>query len=121
MVKLRVPHKYAVLTGLTLRFIPTVEKDLSSIKESQQCRGLELKTIRQKTRGLISIALPLILRTLKRTHDVALSMELTGYTLLSRRTMLRTLELSSIDYFYLAVCLFYFAAIVGWRVYPNVA
>ncbi len=119
MVKLRIPHKYAVLIGLTLRFIPTVEKDLSAIKEGQQCRGLELKTIRQKTRGLISIALPLILRTLKRTHDVALSMELKGYTLFLRRTMLRTLEFSKTDYFFLVVCLFYFAAIVCWKVYPH--
>jgi energy-coupling factor transport system permease protein len=117
MVKLRIPHKYAVLLGLTLRFIPVVEKDLSTILESQQTRGLQLKTIRQKAKGLISISLPLILRTLKRAQDVALSMELKGYTLYSRRTLLRTLKWTKMDYCCLIMGLLYFGVVMVWNVY----
>jgi len=118
MVELGIPHKYAVLLGLALRFIPVVEKDLGTIIESQQTRGLELKTIRQKISGLASVSLPLILRTLKRAQDVALSMELKGYTLYTRRTLLRSLKLTSIDYFCLVMSLFYFGLVAVWNVYP---
>lgn len=118
MVELRIPHRYAVLLGLTLRFIPVVEKDLHTIIESQQTRGLELKTIRQKVKGLISILLPLILRTLKRAQDVAQSMELKGYTLYPRRTLLRTLELTRVDYICLVTGSLYFGLVTVWNVYP---
>lgn len=118
IMEMRIPHKYAVLLGLTLRFIPVVEKDLRTIIESQQTRGLKLKTIRQRVRGLVSISLPLILRTLKRAQDVALSMELKGYTLYTRRTLLRSLKLTSMDYFCLAIGLLYFGLVAVWNVYP---
>lgn len=117
MMELGIPHKYAVLLGLTLRFIPVVEKDLHTIIESQQTRGLELKTIRQKVSGLASISPPLILRTLKRAQDVALSMELKGYTLYTRRTLLRSLKLTIMDYFCLVISLFHFGLVTVWNVY----
>jgi energy-coupling factor transport system permease protein len=78
---------------------------------------MELKTIRQKARGLISISLPLLLRTLKRTQDVALSMELKGYTLYSRRTLLRTLQWEKTDSYCLVTGIFYFGLIAAWNVY----
>lgn len=80
LVKLKVPAKYAVLVGLALRFLPIMEKDLRNIYESQESRGLELTTTWQKAKGLLPVMLPLILRALKRAQEVALSMELKGYT-----------------------------------------
>ena len=115
MVKLGFPHKYAVLVGLTLRFIPVLEKDLANIKEGQQTRGMELLTIGQKVKGLFSIALPLLLRTLKRTGDVALYMELKGYTLHRRRTFLRTLQWRRIDFVCLAGGALYFGILASWK------
>lgn len=42
--------------------------------------------------------LPLILKALKRSEEVALSMELKGYTLYQERTFLQTIAFSKLDY-----------------------
>ncbi|ATW26889.1 energy-coupling factor transporter transmembrane component T family protein [Candidatus Formimonas warabiya] len=98
LVKLRLPPKYAVLVGLALHFLPVMEKDLTAIYESQQARGLELSTFFQKVKGLLPVMLPLILKALKRSGEVALAMELKGYTLYPQRTFLQTIAFTKLDY-----------------------
>ncbi|HHT62245.1 MAG: energy-coupling factor transporter transmembrane component T family protein [Bacillota bacterium] len=98
LTKFHLPSRYAVLVGLALRFLPIMEKDLAAIYESQQSRGLELNTFFQKVKGLMPIMLPLILRALKRGNEVALSMELKGYTFHDQRTFLRSIAFSKLDY-----------------------
>jgi len=112
LVKLHLPHKYAALVGLALRFLPILEKDLEAIYESQQSRGLELTTTWQKAKGLLPVALPLILRALKRAQEAALSMELKGYTLYPERTFLKTLRFSKIDCLICSALCAYFSGVV---------
>ncbi|MGI6630557.1 MAG: energy-coupling factor transporter transmembrane component T family protein [Bacillota bacterium] len=99
LIKFHLPPNYAVLVGLVFHFLPIMEKDLAAIYESQQSRGLELDTFFQKVKGLLPIMLPLILKALKRGNEVALSMELKGYTLHDQRTFLRTIAFSKLDYY----------------------
>lgn len=98
LIKFHLPPKYAVLVGLALHFLPIIEKDLAGIYESQQARGLELTTLRQKIKGLMPVILPLILKALKRSEEVALSMELKGYTLHQERTFMHAIAFSRLDY-----------------------
>lgn len=110
-VKLGLPHKYAILTGMTLYFLPVIEKDLREIYESQQSRGLELNTVFQKVKGLFPVIMPLILRSLKRTKEVALSMELKGYSRYSTRTFLGSISFKSVDYMALCTMIVYFSSL----------
>jgi len=114
-VKSRLPHKYAVLIGMTLHFLPVIEKDLQDIYESQQARGLELTTGLQKAKGLLPVMLPLILRSLKRTQEVALSMELKGYTRHSTRTFLESISFSSVDTIVFCSMIVYFGALISFQ------
>ncbi|AOT72038.1 energy-coupling factor transporter transmembrane component T family protein [Geosporobacter ferrireducens] len=111
-VKLGLPQKYAVLLGLALHFLPIMEKDLQMIYESQQARGLELETTWQKAKGLVPIILPLILRSLKRSQEIALSMELKGYNRFSARTFLSSISFSSADYFAFGFLVIYFCGLI---------
>ncbi|MBI5248379.1 MAG: energy-coupling factor transporter transmembrane protein EcfT [Desulfomonile tiedjei] len=112
-VRLGMPHRYAVLPGLALRFLPVLEKDLRAIFESQQARGLDLSTTRQKIKGLVPVVLPLILKSLKRAKDVSLYMELKGYGRYSNRTFMHALGFNQSDWIGLASVCCYFA-ILGW-------
>ncbi len=112
LVKLGLPQKYAVLLGLALHFLPIMEKDLRTIYDSQQARGLELTTTWQKVKGLVPIILPLILRALKRAQEVALSMELKGYTRFPSRTFLDRIVFTSGDYFVFSSLLVYFSGLI---------
>jgi len=117
LVKFHLPPKYAVLVGLALHFLPVMEKDLTAIYESQQARGLELSTFFQKVKGLMPVMLPLILKALKRSEEVALSMELKGYTLHQERTFLHTIAFSKLDYGAGAIILTYFSLILYlWQI-----
>jgi energy-coupling factor transport system permease protein len=114
MAKLCIPHRYAVLPGLALRFLPILEKDLKVIFETLQARGLELSSIRQKFRGLLTVVLPLVLKTLKRSEEVSLYMELKGYGRYPTRTFLSALSFSRRDWVWLAGILCYFAVFAAW-------
>ncbi|WP_303864370.1 energy-coupling factor transporter transmembrane protein EcfT [Alkalibaculum bacchi] len=115
-VKLGLPHKYAILTGMTLYFLPVIEKDLKEIYESQQSRGLELSTIFQKVKGLFPVIMPLILRSLKRTKEVALAMELKGYTRYSTRTFLGSISFKTVDYIALCIMVMYFGSLFALQI-----
>lgn len=115
-VKSGLPHKYAILTGMTLHFIPVIEKDLQDIYESQQARGLELTTGLQKVKGLLPVMLPLILRSLKRTKEVALSMELKGYTRYPTRTFLESISFSSADTIVFCSIIVYFGGLISFQI-----
>jgi energy-coupling factor transport system permease protein len=114
MAKLGIPHQYAVLPGLALRFLPILEKDLKVIFETLQARGLELTSIRQKCRGLLTVVLPLVLTTLKRSEEVSLYMELKGYGRYSTRTVLTSLSFRRRDWVGLVSICCYFAVITAW-------
>ncbi|MEL7566812.1 MAG: energy-coupling factor transporter transmembrane component T [Dehalobacterium sp.] len=112
LVKFHLPPKYAVLVGLALHFLPVMEKDLAAIYETQQARGLELSTFFQKVKGLMPVMLPLIPKALKRSEEVALSMELKGYGLYQERTFLHNIALSKLDYGTGAIICTYFSLII---------
>ncbi|UMZ73779.1 energy-coupling factor transporter transmembrane component T family protein [Natranaerofaba carboxydovora] len=97
LVKFKLPYRYAILGGLAFKFLPLLEKELKTIYDSQQIRGLELSTLSQKIKGFIPVILPLLLRALRRTHQVALSMELKGFGYASKRTFLKELKFNSKD------------------------
>ena len=112
LVKLGLSQKYAVLIGLALHFLPIVEKDMRAIYDSQKARGLELTTTWQKAKGLLPIMLPLILRALKRSQEIALSMELKGYSRFPTRTFLGSISFSSTDYLVLSYLSIYFSGLI---------
>jgi energy-coupling factor transport system permease protein len=96
-VKLGLSHSCAALVGLALRFFPLIERDLHAIFESHQARGLDLDSTWKKAKALPRVILPLILRTLRRSREVAISMEMKGYRRYPTRTLLKTLALSNVD------------------------
>jgi len=114
MAKLGIPHRYAVLPGLALRFLPILEKDLKVTLETLQTRGLELTTIRQKCKGLLTVVLPLVLKALKRSKEISLYMELKGYGRYSTRTFLTALSFRRQDWVGLLGICYYFAVITAW-------
>lgn len=61
------PGKAALAISLTLRFIPVLAAIKDEIREAQRARGLE--------RSVIALAVPLIVRSLRMTDEVAEAIE----------------------------------------------
>ena len=97
-ISFKVPYRYALLFGLSLRTFPVMERELVRIYDSQAVRGLELKGSLRKIIRLIPVMLPFVLRALRRTTDVAIAMELRAYGYAKTRTYLRSIHFTAADW-----------------------
>lgn len=97
-ITFKVPYRYALLFGLSLRTFPVMERELVRIYDSQAVRGLELKGSLRKIIRLIPVMLPFVLRALRRTTEVAIAMELRAYGYAKTRTYLRSIHFTSADW-----------------------
>ncbi|MCL4369131.1 MAG: energy-coupling factor transporter transmembrane protein EcfT [Actinobacteria bacterium] len=117
LVKARLPYRYAMLIGLTLRFFPVLEEELGNILAAQEARGMELQGSMRRALNMVPVMLPFCLRALRRANEVALAMELRGYGFRPQRTFLRSVEYRPADYaatIGMLICLVaYF--VVRWR------
>lgn len=87
-----VPYRYAMLVTMAQRFFPLLKEEYQTILESQKVRGVETDTIAQKLRVLPLTFLPFLYRALRRTSDIALSMELRGFGYCRERTFPKELH-----------------------------
>lgn len=65
------PAKVSLAISLALRFIPVLAQITSDVREAQKVRGLE--------NSVIALAIPLIIRTLRMSDDIADAIEARGY------------------------------------------
>ncbi|MBI5583007.1 MAG: energy-coupling factor transporter transmembrane protein EcfT [Deltaproteobacteria bacterium] len=114
LIKMRLPYRYAFTAGMAVRFLPLLQMDLQSIYQSQLSRGLHQDGLFKKIKGLPPIILPLILMTLRRAEAVARSMELKGFGLQPRVTLLAELKLKKKDFGALAAIACYGILLAWW-------
>jgi energy-coupling factor transport system permease protein len=97
LAKLGMNYRYAMLITLALRFFPIMQRELVKIFESQMARGLELEGSLRRLVRLPVVILPFILRSLKRSGELAMAMELKAFGYAKERTWQRELRLSTVD------------------------
>ncbi len=97
LAKLGMNYKYAMVITLALRFFPIMQRELVKIFESQMARGLELEGSVRKLIRLPVLILPFILRSLKRSSELAMAMELKAFGYARHRTWQRELVLRTVD------------------------
>lgn len=76
--RLPIPAPAVLLLATLVRFLPTALQEVRRVVEAQQCRGLERWRLLSPS-GLLSLAVPLFLAQIQRSHDLALSLEIRGY------------------------------------------
>ena len=69
-------HPVAVVTTISLTFIPASQKQFQTIKEAQAIRGQELK----KIKDWLPLVIPLLIGGLERAMQIAEAMTARGYT-----------------------------------------
>jgi len=76
--RLPLPDRAALMMATLLRFLPSVLQEVQRVLEAQRCRGLARRRLLTPA-GLLSLAVPLFLAQIQRSHDLALSLEIRGY------------------------------------------
>lgn len=74
-------HELAFMMSLALRFIPTLLEEAEKIIKAQTARGVDFSsgTLKERTKALASILLPLLISAFRRTEELAYAMEARGY------------------------------------------
>lgn len=93
--KVKIPiHELAMMISISLRFIPTLMDETEKIIKAQSARGSTFMTGRLKSRinALIPIFIPLFISAFKRAEEMAVAMEVRGYTGEAGRTSYRELK-----------------------------
>ena len=86
---LGVPYRYAMLVSMAERFLPLLKAEYAAIRESQAVRGVAVDGVINQLKILPSTMMPFLYRAVRRTSEIALSMELRGFGKSEKRTMMR--------------------------------
>jgi len=88
-----IPHRWAALPAIALRFLPLMQTELTAVWQSQASRGLPTERTRDKLKALLPVGLPFVYRSMRRANELALAMELRGFGVLARPTFLVELRM----------------------------
>ncbi len=102
--KLHVPYDYAFMFTTTLRFIPVITAEVSTISQAQRSRAYAVvggNPIR-RLKAFAPIAMPIVFIAIEKAERLGLCMDLRGYGS-KERTYLHAFKLRFADWFALAV------------------
>ncbi|MEM4316012.1 MAG: energy-coupling factor transporter transmembrane component T [Nitrososphaerota archaeon] len=106
LTKLRAPVEMAVAVSVAFGMVPAMIQQVTSIFEAQRSRGWSVSSRNPLTalRRFVPTVLPIITRSISRSEFIAAAMASRGYGYNpSKRTSLRELRLTRVDWIFIAV------------------
>ncbi|HMM06158.1 MAG TPA: energy-coupling factor transporter transmembrane component T [Clostridiales bacterium] len=97
LIGFRVPYRYAMLITMAARFLPLLKEEYASISDSQAVRGVAAAGLVNRVKMMPLTVMPFLYRALRRTSEIALSMELRGFGKSERRTFSKELHLTAAE------------------------
>jgi energy-coupling factor transport system permease protein len=94
--KLRVPHSFAFMLTLALRFLPETIEQGKRVLVAQQLRGVGGKGVTSAVRRFRFLVVPLVAAALRSARQVALAAEVRAYS--ANRVPSRDLRFSRVDW-----------------------
>jgi len=94
------PDRFAVMLGITLRFIPVLCEAGERIKKAQTARGVHFDgKIVSKVKNLAAVVIPMFISVFNRADSLAMALEARGYPGRGSRTYYNDLKYKTIDVF----------------------
>lgn len=118
--KAGVPYKFAYLTSFAFRFLPLLQDEARTLLTAMAVRGSAESSSRNplhRGRAIVRMLFPMLAGSMKRSGEIALSMELRGYGLHGVRTFYRTLAFRASDAVLLAGLVLIAALLLGMQWY----
>ena len=102
-------HTIAMMMTIALRYIPTLIDEFDKITSAQKARGADLETgnLRERTKALIPIFIPLFVTSFRRAYELAFAMECRCYHGYKGRTRMKQMKVKKRDY----IALIYIVAV----------
>jgi energy-coupling factor transport system permease protein len=119
-------YKVAFMFAFALRFFPLFQEELIVVQNALKARGSDelanLSPLRPYGffHGMAIATVPMALGAVRRSQEIALSMEMRGLNLPDeegiKRTLYRHIEFRPVDIALIGLCLLVLIAAVGWRI-----
>ncbi len=112
-------HSLAMTMTIALRFIPILIEEIDKIMAAQKSRGADLESggLIKRVKALVPILIPLFVSSFRRANELADAMECRCYRGGAGRTKMNVSHLQGRDYFALCFVIFYFAAVILFRIF----
>lgn len=97
--KIKIPYTYAFMFITSLRFVPTFMSEMEQIIQAQCSRGhrLDERNFIRKFLSLCPLAIPLMISSIKKAEQLAISMETRGFGN-GQRTYLHEINFQRVDW-----------------------
>ncbi len=101
----------AMMMTIALRFVPTILEETDRLIKAQTARGVNFEKggLFKRLQQLIPILVPLFIAAFRRADDLAIAMEARCFQVGKKRTHLKELHMTYLDYSYL----FFFLAMIS--------
>ncbi len=117
----RIPYEFCFAFTTAVRFVPVLADEAQTIMDAQKARGLELErgNLLKRVRNYIPVLIPLIVNAIRRSLELAESMESRAWGANKNRTNLYALKLKIADYIlFLVSVLILILAVYIWLYVP---
>ena len=117
----RIPYEFCFAFTTAVRFVPVLADEAQTIMDAQKARGLELErgNLLKRVRNYIPVLIPLIVNAIRRSLELAESMESMAWGASKKRTNLYALKLKRNDYILVTVsALMLIFAVYVWLYVP---
>jgi len=106
-----VPYELCFAFTTAVRFVPVLAEEAQTIMDAQKARGLELEggNFIKRIRNYIPILIPLIVNAIRRSLELAETMESRAWGANKNRTNLYVLKVGRNDYYLILISLFILA------------
>ncbi|MFW6030398.1 MAG: energy-coupling factor transporter transmembrane component T family protein, partial [Halanaerobiales bacterium] len=104
LIKLKIPYDLAFMSLVGIRFLPLLIEQMQDTFIAIQLRGINISNLKfqEKLRIYSYIFSPVIVSTLKKAKNLAMSVELRGFRVYETRTSLVELKMQFKDYLMLS-------------------
>jgi len=116
-----VPREYSMMFTMSLRFVPSLARDLQTVADALKSRGFELEKggLKERVRNYTYLLVPLIVYELRRSIMVAEALEARGFGAAKKVEPYVDLSLRARDYVAIAVSAIALCAVI-WVVASGV-
>lgn len=109
----RLPYQYAFMVTAVLRFVPDVFKESQLVREAQSCRGFKPSSNPfRRIFDYMMIIKPMVFRAISRSENMAVSLEMRGFSQSGKRTFIAETKIGSFDILFLAMTLIFCIGVV---------
>lgn len=121
VTKLHIPYKYAFSLVTAIRFIPVFSDEMTGIMEAQTARGVEFDTKNpfKKLKLILPLCVPLLISSVKKSDNSAISAELRGFDLRTKNSCYKKYPITYIDIIFIISSVILITSAVVLNLYVN--